>query len=544
MWASPLGTLQAVLGASLEYASDPGAATATFFLGQQVAYPGPRFYPVVMFFRTTPLMLVGLALAVGGLLPFVRQRCKLSKDKGSSLTGAMLLYVVLYVTAISLSHKMYDRYVLPALLGVDLLAMSGWARLVGLSLRTQRSNLQARAIAGALVPFLALLQAGVWWRLYPCYYLAYYNPWAGGARQAVETIPVGWGEGVEMAAAYLAGKPDAATLRVATWAIPGLAPFFPGQVTRMTPENLPDVDYVLLYLGDVQAQAGYGFYGQQEPEFVVQLNGIEYAWLYRNTYYEALARDIVQAAQEGDAIVSNRPSAFDRYYQGELPHRVITTTAETVVAGHLDSLAENASHIFYLDYQGADKAGSQAIRRQLGQSSSLLWEKPFAYGTLRCYSLLPSATFQAVEASTSVMVDFGLFHLEGYGLSGSHLVQGQELGLALQWRAIQPCTRDYHIFIHLVDAEGHRQGQTDGPLEDEALVRTSAWEPGSLHLCRYTLAVPTGLPPGQYQVLLGIYDLASMTRLDIVEPGDQKIGDAFNVGLVTVDWPRTGSGPS
>ncbi|MGQ9684399.1 MAG: glycosyltransferase family 39 protein, partial [Anaerolineae bacterium] len=64
MWVAPVQTLRAILGLSLEYATAPGDATASFFLGASGTSPGAAFYPLSMAFRTTPLVLAGTLLAL------------------------------------------------------------------------------------------------------------------------------------------------------------------------------------------------------------------------------------------------------------------------------------------------------------------------------------------------------------------------------------------------------------------------------------------------------------------------------------------------
>ena len=49
------------------------------------------------------------------------------------------------------------------------------------------------------------------------YFLSYYNPALGGGRTATQVLLVGWGEGLDRAAAYLNTKPNAQDLLVSSW---------------------------------------------------------------------------------------------------------------------------------------------------------------------------------------------------------------------------------------------------------------------------------------------------------------------------------------
>ena len=81
-------------------------------------------------------------------------------------------------------------------------------------------------------------------------------------------------------------------------------------------------------------------------------------------------------------------------------------------------------------------------------------------------------------------------------------------------------------------------GQRDLPLEDEDLQRTSMWAKGSSHTARYTVPLDAGIPPGRYNVRLGIYKLGDMARLDIVDKDEQRHGTEHPIGPISVIAPN------
>ncbi|MEA3408109.1 MAG: glycosyltransferase family 39 protein [Chloroflexota bacterium] len=545
MWVSPLETVKHMVRFSLEYATDPGDATASFFRGQVVSDLGPAFYLTNILFRVTPLVLVGGALA---LLVSLWIGGDGAKERRLAIVG-LLVYSGIYFFLINLSSKKFDRYTLPIFLAVDLLAALGVVgaveallRLVGLRGENHTPTRQGVAASVALLLIVAqgyLLLAP----LYPAHYVAYYNPWAGGAQEAVETIPVGWGEGIEKAAQYLAHKPHAEEITVATWAVAGVAPTFPGRLVKPTEENIPLADYVLFYVGDVQKQTPLvqQFQSQQEPEFMVEMNGLEYAWLYPNIYYVELSERLQEAGEAGDLIVLNSRSAFERNYRGDLPWYVIEGDSEAEVAAQLRRATEGDTEatrcIFYLRYDNGKELHTY-IRRQLAQNALFLWQEPFAYGTLSCYQLAENARFRQVRALLGVDVDYGhRLRLINYGLSDSQVQYRQELGLGLLWRALRPLEEDYHLFMHLVDEEGRMWGQRDGRLQDTRGIPTSAWQEGSEHLCNYSVPLDAAIPPGQYWVALGVYRLDDLSRLDIIDRQEERQGTTYKLGPVQVVTP-------
>ncbi|MEZ4661379.1 MAG: phospholipid carrier-dependent glycosyltransferase [Caldilineaceae bacterium] len=65
MWVAPLQTLGNVFSLSQEYAEE-GHSSSMYFMGQlRWGDPGFSFYPISYLWRTTPVVLVGLVLAVG-----------------------------------------------------------------------------------------------------------------------------------------------------------------------------------------------------------------------------------------------------------------------------------------------------------------------------------------------------------------------------------------------------------------------------------------------------------------------------------------------
>jgi hypothetical protein len=542
MWVSPLETIKQIVGLSLEYATDPGDATASFFRGQIVSDLGPAFYLTNIFFRITPLVLVGGALTV--LVSFWVGGDD-AEERRRTIMG-LLVYVGIYFFLITLSSKKFDRYTLPLFLAADVLAALGVAgtvevlsHLVGLQSKDHTPIRQGAAASVAVLLVVAqgyLLLAP----LYPAHYMAYYNPWAGCPQEAVETIPVGWGEGVGKAAQYLAQKPDAEEITVATWAVAGVASKFPGRLVKPTEENIPLADYVLFYVGDVQAQTPLvqQFYGQQQPERVVEMNGLKYAWLYPNIYYVELNERLQEAGEAGDLIVLNAHSAFERNYRGDLSWYVIGGDGEAEVAAQLRRATEDkvdgARNIFYLRYDNGKKIHTY-IRRQLAQNALFFWQEPFAYGTLSCYQLAENARFRQVHPLLDVNVNYGhRLGLEKYGLSASQVQYRQELGLGLLWRTLRPLEQDYHLFMHLVDEEGRMWGQRDKRLQDTQGIPTGDWSEKSEHLCNYSVPLDAAIPPGRYWVALGVYRLDDLSRLDIIDYQEQRQGTTYQLGPVQV----------
>jgi hypothetical protein len=101
--------------------------------------------------------------------------------------------------------------------------------------------------------------------------------------------------------------------------------------------------------------------------------------------------------------------------------------------------------------------------------------------------------------------------------------------LLLHWRAEQPADRDLSVFVHWLDADGNRLGQSDGaPCANRCL--TSAWTPGAVIEDRRGL--PAGVDPAAVRaVAIGLYDPADGVRLAATGAD----GTALNNGAFVLD---------
>jgi hypothetical protein len=113
----------------------------------------------------------------------------------------------------------------------------------------------------------------------------------------------------------------------------------------------------------------------------------------------------------------------------------------------------------------------------------------------------------------------GWIRLKSYGLT-TELAPGDALLLALRWESLRAVQYDYHVFVHLVNSQGEKLAQRDGqPVQ--WLRPISTWQPGEEIVDHYGLLLPDDLAPGQYTILVGLYDPVSGQRLPLsAGPGD------------------------
>ena len=296
MWVDPLNVLASIAAGLRVHAE--GHDSLNFFLGRTTEDPGPLFYPVAYLFRSTPAALIGLVAAA--VLGWWRQWPLDDPTRRRSTLG-LLVFALLFVVAMTVGAKKFDRYISPVFLTLDIVAALGLMGLAQAALAwwNQRRSRSAAAgatptrpipglVRGLVVLGVTFLLHGLFTFAHSPYYFTYYNPLAGGSRTAPDVLLVGWGEGLDAAAGWLKQQPDAAHQRVISWYSDGPLSYFaqPGQkpLSFYFTSYLLDADYAVLYAN--QWQRGLpspelvNYFLAQKPAHIVRSGGLELARIY------------------------------------------------------------------------------------------------------------------------------------------------------------------------------------------------------------------------------------------------------------------------
>ncbi|MEZ4677380.1 MAG: hypothetical protein R2932_24500 [Caldilineaceae bacterium] len=140
MWVAPFDSIRKVLAAANAYAEE-GHADPIFFNGTIYnGDPGSWFYPITLLWRTTPILWIGLLLALATLVYPFRSQHGVAQRKDSSLflgknkqvsIALLFAFACLFILFMNLGAKKFDRYLLPVYPMLDLAAGLGIVAIVG-----------------------------------------------------------------------------------------------------------------------------------------------------------------------------------------------------------------------------------------------------------------------------------------------------------------------------------------------------------------------------------------------------------------------------
>ena len=190
----------------------------------------------------------------------------------------LVLYVIGFLVILTFVAKKADRYALPALSALSLIA--GWLGAVAWERALRRFAVRWRKPSAAL---LVLLLTAIPLLLSPhaSAYTTTFGP-------SVLPLPQqGWGQGLEEAADWLNDHPLASTLRVATWYPGVLRTYFVGETFSLSSRHDDRMSYVVTYRnmeGREQDDIASNVLDElvdRTPVHAIAIQGVPHVWIYQ-----------------------------------------------------------------------------------------------------------------------------------------------------------------------------------------------------------------------------------------------------------------------
>lgn len=280
MWVSPIETLMKMIfdqqsGLEVAVKSPHGSG---FFLGAiDNGNHGLLFYPVSFLMMETPITLLFLPifLAIG-----IKKLIKDNLNFFNKNIITLCAYIILFSMQMIFSLKAFPRYILPVFPAVDILVAAGIYFVF-------KKYINKNSVFYLLLGSIILLHLSLILPISP-YFLSYTNPIIfGGPSNAPNMTLMGWGEGNDLAANYLNEKPDAQNITVAVDYY-GFTQYFIGKTIPLdeSVDFIDGVDYIVFYISALQrdwSKDPWEYYKTKEPEKVIELNGINYCYVYKTS---------------------------------------------------------------------------------------------------------------------------------------------------------------------------------------------------------------------------------------------------------------------
>ncbi len=123
--------------------------------------------------------------------------------------------------------------------------------------------------------------------------------------------------------------------------------------------------------------------------------------------------------------------------------------------------------------------------------------------------------------------------LEMAELASASLRPGDALVMILHWRAMGRVSKDYTVFVHLVNARGELVAGYDSRPKngDTATSRLTAdqWVTEGI-----AIPINSDIHPEQYDIEIGLYDLNTLERVSVLDKNGEPIDDKIVIGPIRV----------
>ncbi len=246
--------------------------------------------------------------------------------------------------------------------------------------------------------------------------------------------------------------------------------------------------------------------------------------LTKSPAWREMVNYVNNKAHAGDVLVYNFPEPSVLYYNdARLPVELIPNSDglnADEISAHLEQAIAGYNRVWLVPLIRPWWDARGGVLTWLDRHADLVDQRFFRGVHVNLY-LTPSAWRSAMRPQP-VIFDRGVrllgFRLYGEGSSTSGLVvsPGGTLRLSLYWEAEAPTTTPYTVFTHLVGPDDQLYGQWDNP-PVRGSYPTTDWSPGESVVDQYEIPVNFDAPPGEYRLLVGLYDPSTGTRLPVLD---------------------------
>jgi 4-amino-4-deoxy-L-arabinose transferase-like glycosyltransferase len=182
--------------------------------------------------------------------------------------------------------------------------------------------------------------------------------------------------------------------------------------------------------------------------------------------------------------------------------------------------AQTLSLITYLIVPSKDKDGISRLQEYYPQGQ-VVYEGPANIETpyFRAYRVPAKSRAQISPANPTSVQWADHIELLGYDLDTSEHHAGDDILIRLYFRGLAPMKRNLTVFVHLLGSTNPATGSPLWAQDDSEPCRnfypTSVWDVGEIIVDTYAIELPEAIPPGDYTLNTGFYQLMTMERLPL-----------------------------
>ncbi len=250
--------------------------------------------------------------------------------------------------------------------------------------------------------------------------------------------------------------------------------------------------------------------------------------------YRAAAAYIEAVAEPGDAVILNAPGqqeVFDYYYHGALPVYALPEQRPPDTAAtqsRLQQIGAQHPHLYTVYWGAGESDPQQVVESWLGMHAYKAQDRWL--GNMRFVTYATQQTGDKWPVQTDDVLLGDQIRLLSHALSAQEIEPGGVLQLQLRWRAESTPDANYTVFVQMLDARDQVIAQRDAPPANGELP-TLQWVAGEQVVDNHGLLIPYGAPPGDYRLIVGLYNLDTGARLaagaqDFVSLGTLRVGRA------------------
>lgn len=252
--------------------------------------------------------------------------------------------------------------------------------------------------------------------------------------------------------------------------------------------------------------------------------------------YRAIVATIAADPQPDIAVILNAPGqqeAFEYYARGRfdvVPLPVGMTPDADATRAAVAALIAGNSRIYAVLWGTDERDPDGIVEDALNQGAFQIDDR--WYGSVRLVRYVTPLTGGMPQTSGATFGEAptgDTITLESFTLSGDTVTAGDALQVRLTWRADAPISARYKVFVQLLNPDGTLATQRDSEPGGGRLA-TVTWTPREPVTDNHALLIPEALSPGDYRLILGLYDADDPLARLPVSTG----GDALDLGIIRV----------